>query len=113
MDVVVGGGGHVRMAQQPGDGGHIHAVLNGPGGEGVAHGVVFHMGQPQSGQHIPKVMAQIVRVHGPALFVIEDKVLFGRSPSEGVGKALVLKIQKIQKNIGQSQGPAGGVGFRF
>ena len=51
MDVVVGGGRHIRMAQKSGHRSHIHPLLHRAGGKGMPQGVVFHMRQAKSLQY--------------------------------------------------------------
>ena len=88
MYIEVGGGCHIRMAQQSGHGRHINAVFNGAGGKCMAHSMEFHMFQMQFRLNSGKIMTQIVRVHHtPATIenneiVVKEKAIYWGIPSE-------------------------------
>ena len=69
--------------------------------------VVLHMGKSQTIQDIPKIMAQVIRVHEAALRIEDDKIIRpGKSPGDFM-KPLILHSGKVIQHIRQVQLPLG------
>lgn len=89
------GGGHLRVAQNAGEGEHIHAVLDGAGGKGVAQVVVAGVGQVELFQHLAEIVAEVIRVCHAPLGVV-DHIVLRTERSEQPHAPLVLEVQKLR-----------------
>ena len=99
------GRGYIRMSEKAGNRCNIHAVFHSSCGKGMPERMVLHMGKSQSVQDVPKVMAQIIRIHHAALRIEDNKIVRpGKSPGDFV-KPLVLHSGKIIQNIRQIKHP--------
>ena len=91
------------MAQNGRDGFHVHPVLQGQSGEGVAQVMEPHIGQPRPFQHPAEHIPHAVWANRPAVGRREHILAVG---------FLLLALQHSQGLFSQGDHPVGVLGFQ-